>query len=167
MHKLQVNSGKSEYEFEIRRENGQLFLRENGSEKVVDLRRLGVNRYSLIIDGRSIEVGVNSHNGGYRIYKGCRASYFVVEDSEIARLKKKAGISDDKANKTVTAPMPGLIVSIERKPGDDVGKGESLLVMEAMKMENDIKAQSCGKVKAILVEIGQSVDKGQKLVEFE
>ncbi len=67
----------------------------------------------------------------------------------------------------VVAPMPGLIVRINAAIGDVVGAGQGLVVMEAMKMENELRAQSAGKVKNILVTPGTAVEKGTLLIELE
>lgn len=65
------------------------------------------------------------------------------------------------------APMPGLIVRIHVKPGDHVEPGQGLVVMEAMKMENELRATSAGTVKSIKVDPGTAVEKGTLLVELE
>jgi len=67
----------------------------------------------------------------------------------------------------VGAPMPGLILDVVVSEGDEVKKGDKLLVLEAMKMENIIKSPGDGKIKSISVSKGQSVDSGQKLILFE
>jgi biotin carboxyl carrier protein len=64
------------------------------------------------------------------------------------------------------APMPGLIVGISVQPGDTVAKGDSLLILEAMKMENNLKASAGGTVKTIRTTKGDRVEKGQVLLEF-
>jgi acetyl/propionyl-CoA carboxylase alpha subunit len=165
--KIQVNTEDKNYRFELRQSDGNLYIRQNGSEHKADLIRLGNNRYSLIIGGRSHEIGVQHLSDGYIVSEGSRTGNFRVEDYELARLKKAAGIDDSQKVKKVLAPMPGLIVSIRCAPGDDVTKGAPLLVMEAMKMENDIKSPLTGKIKAVHVEPRQSVDKGLVMVEFE
>lgn len=66
----------------------------------------------------------------------------------------------------VKAPMPGLVLSILVEPGQTVVKGDKLLVLEAMKMENIIKAGGDGVVSQILIEKGQAVEKNQTLIEF-
>ena len=65
----------------------------------------------------------------------------------------------------VRAPMPGLVLRLEVAPGDSVRAGSGLLVLEAMKMENEIRAAVAGVVKAVLVHPGQVVEKGTALVE--
>ena len=67
----------------------------------------------------------------------------------------------------VKAPMPGLMVRISVKAGDEVAAGQAVAAMEAMKMENELRAPAAGKVKAVYTSIGQAVEKGALLVEFE
>ena len=67
----------------------------------------------------------------------------------------------------IKAPMPGLILSIHVEVGQEVQENDSLLILEAMKMENNFNSPRAGKIKSILVEKGQAVDKGQLLIEFE
>lgn len=71
------------------------------------------------------------------------------------------------SDRMVVAPMPGIILSIAVKEGDEVNAGDSLLVLEAMKMENEIHAPQAGKVKKIHVSEGTEVKSGSALVEFE
>jgi pyruvate carboxylase subunit B len=67
----------------------------------------------------------------------------------------------------IVAPMPGLIVRINVVPGDTVEAGQGVVVMEAMKMENELRAQAAGKVKNVLVTPGTVVEKGTLLIELE
>jgi len=68
--------------------------------------------------------------------------------------------------KEIKAPMPGLILDLKVKPGDEVKKGDLLLILEAMKMENSIKSPGDGTVKAVKVSLNQSVEKNQVLLQF-
>ncbi|MBO5881453.1 MAG: biotin/lipoyl-binding protein [Paraprevotella sp.] len=70
-------------------------------------------------------------------------------------------------NKSVTAPLPGAITKIGIKVGDTVAVGDTVLIMEAMKMENSITTEFAGKVKAILCKEGDQVQSGQVLVELD
>ena len=85
------------------------------------------------------------------------------------RLVKKLGFSIGGAQKLnmVKAPMPGLVVQVLVEPGQAVQKGDPLLILEAMKMENVIKASGEGTVKKINTKQGEPVDKGVVLLEFE
>lgn len=67
----------------------------------------------------------------------------------------------------LVAPMPGLIVRVQAKPGDPVRAGQGLVVMEAMKMENELRATADGMVKTVLVTAGMAVEKGAVLLELE
>ena len=67
----------------------------------------------------------------------------------------------------LVAPMPGLIVRVNVRVGDQVQPGQGLVVMEAMKMENELRTHAAGTVKAVLVEPGSAVEKGARLVELE
>jgi biotin carboxyl carrier protein len=83
-------------------------------------------------------------------------------------LLEKMGMSSVATAKVndLKAPMPGLIVGIMVNPGDTVNKGDSLLILEAMKMENLLKATGEGTIKAIRINKGDRVEKGQILIEF-
>lgn len=83
-------------------------------------------------------------------------------------LLEKMGMSSASGTKLneLKAPMPGLIVGIGVQPGDVISKGDSLLILEAMKMENNLKAPGDGTVKTIRIAKGDRVEKGQVLVEF-
>ena len=83
-------------------------------------------------------------------------------------LLEKMGMSNaaTTAVNTLKAPMPGLIVGINAAVGDTVSKGDSLMILEAMKMENNLKAPGDGVVKTIRAAKGDRVEKGQVLIEF-
>ncbi|MBU0713020.1 biotin/lipoyl-binding protein [bacterium] len=67
---------------------------------------------------------------------------------------------------SIVAPLPGLILKIHVKPGDAVKAGQNLVVMEAMKMENDVQAPGDGTVKSILIKVGDSANEGDVLIEL-
>lgn len=67
----------------------------------------------------------------------------------------------------LVAPMPGLIVRVHVQPGEEVAAGQGLVVMEAMKMENELRATGAGRVKAVHVRAGVAVEKGAVLIELE
>lgn len=67
----------------------------------------------------------------------------------------------------VSAPMPGLVVRIDVREGDHVRAGQGLVVMEAMKMENELRAAAAGTVKRVMVAAGSAVEKGALLIELE
>ena len=84
-------------------------------------------------------------------------------------LLQEMGMSSAASNKvnSLKAPMPGLIIDIKVEVGNEVQKGDVLLISEAMKMENVIKAAGNGKIKSIKISTKENVEKGQTLIEFE
>ena len=89
--------------------------------------------------------------------------------NELDQLIDKLGLKSQKEENVsqILAPMPGLVVDISVSVGDEVNKGDALLVLEAMKMENVLKSKGSGIVKSIEVNQKDKVDKGQLLIEFE
>jgi glutaconyl-CoA/methylmalonyl-CoA decarboxylase subunit gamma len=84
----------------------------------------------------------------------------------IAPAAKPAVPAGEVTSNTITAPIPGSIISVAVKPGDKVTKGQELCVLEAMKMKNAIRANRDGQVAAVFATVGQTVQKGAPLVEF-
>ncbi|MEN0046360.1 MAG: biotin/lipoyl-containing protein [Bacteroidota bacterium] len=95
--------------------------------------------------------------------------YQVALSDEYDQLIDKMGLTIANSDKVtdIKAPMPGLVLSVEVEEGQAVNKGEALLILEAMKMENVIKSPGEGVVKSITVEKGKAVEKGTVLIEFE
>ncbi|HAD95936.1 MAG TPA: acetyl-CoA carboxylase biotin carboxyl carrier protein subunit [Cryomorphaceae bacterium] len=96
-------------------------------------------------------------------------TYTVEAKDRFDLLLEELGMEDlaSSAVNDLKAPMPGLVLSLEVKAGDTVSKGDALVVLEAMKMENVLKAASDAVVKNITVEVGKAVEKNQVLIEFE
>jgi pyruvate carboxylase subunit B len=97
---------------------------------------------------------------------GRRLNAEVVDERTRAIRAMTRAAAGPTGPKPVKAPMPGLVVRIEVAPGDAVRAGQGVLIMEAMKMENELKADSAGVVSRIHVAPGQAVEKGAVLIEF-
>lgn len=93
----------------------------------------------------------------------------VVISTPLDQLIKEMGLSlgSVQTDNEVYAPMPGIILEVQVKPGDEVSQGDYLCVLEAMKMENALTAPQSGTIKSVYVEKGETVDKGKLLIEFE
>lgn len=135
-----------------------------------DLVRTGPSQYSVLLNGRSHRVLVlkeDRENNTVRMRIGS-STYTVQLQDDRSRLMHTLGL--DKVSKKVgdlKAPMPGLVLNILVKPGDAVKKNDPVLVLEAMKMENVIKAPGDAVVKAVAAEKGKPVEKGQLLISFQ
>lgn len=130
--------------------------------------RPGTPVHHLVLDGRGCTVVARRHDGVWELDLGgapIRAD--VVDERTRAIRAMTGGTGRTVAAGTVRAPMPGLVVRIEVEVGQDVTAGQGIVIMEAMKMENELRAEGSGRVARILVEPGQAVDKGTVLVQLE
>ncbi len=158
-------------------ENGQQRQIEvDGAASAVDWLRIGgaiasggAGRYSLLVNQRSYEVVVRrleaDDEGGQRYEVLIEGQPYTVrlEDERERALASLAG-THESGDASVKAPMPGLVVNIPVALGDAVERGQTVAVLEAMKMENDLSSPRSGVVKEIKVSKGQAVNQGQPLV---
>ena len=131
---------------------------------------LGNNQYHLIRDGQAYRCELVSYDPTDRklSLKVNGRRFTVGIAGPLQQLVEQLGFATTAAtaDNDITAPMPGLILSIAVAEGDAIEAGTPLVVLEAMKMENVIKATAPGTVKAVHVTKGQAVDKRQLLIEL-
>lgn len=136
-----------------------------------DIQPISENHFHILKDNRSFNaevVDVDVTTKTYQLKINGTLHTVQLKDKTDLLLEKMgfhAGVSS-KMN-VLKAPMPGLIYDIKAKVGDTVNKGDVLLILVAMKMENAIKAAGDGKVKEIKVNLNDSVEKNQVLMTFE
>jgi biotin carboxyl carrier protein len=123
----------------------------------------------LLLDGRPLTLSVEPlGRGRWALAPGGERLEVEVLDERTRHIRSLTGGGDQRrAAAVLKAPMPGLVVRVQAKPGDAVVAGAGLIVLEAMKMENELKAVAPGVVKTVRVAPGEAVEKGQVLVEFE
>jgi biotin carboxyl carrier protein len=126
------------------------------------LRRLALNGESH----RVIATAGDSRGIWNLHLDGDRVTVEVVDERTRTIRAMTAKASGPQGPKPIRAPMPGMIVRVEVQPGDRVKAGQGIVIIEAMKMENELKADAAGIVSKILVEPGKAVEKGAVLVEF-
>ncbi|MEM6633275.1 MAG: biotin/lipoyl-containing protein [Bacteroidota bacterium] len=137
----------------------------------LDLIQLDASHFHLLANNTSFAITVEEKDFSYRKLrvKVNENTYDMELTDEIDALVKQLGFSlgSTQQVKTIQAPMPGLILEILVEQGQAVEKGTPLLILEAMKMENVLKAEGEGIVNVIGAHKGESVDKGQVLIEME
>jgi biotin carboxyl carrier protein len=142
----------------------------DGAVRVASLQALpGTPLRLLTVDGRPRVLAVEPLGKGVWALgsTGERCEAEVV-DERTRHIRSLAAAPDRApAGTQLKAPMPGLVVRLEVEPGQTVAPGGGVLVLEAMKMENELRSPAGGRVRAVLVRPGQAVEKGQVLVEFE
>lgn len=123
----------------------------------------------LTVDGRPRVLGVESLGRGvWALTSAGERCEVEVVDERTRHIRSLAAAPDRAAaGGLLKAPMPGLVVRLEVEPGQAVAPGAGVIVLEAMKMENELRSPAGGRVKSVLVRPGQAVEKGQVLVEFE
>lgn len=128
----------------------------------------GTDVKHLLLDGRSVTLVARRDDEGWDLHVDgwpVRADVVDERTRAIRAMTGRAGAAQ--GPKPVRAPMPGMIVRTEVNVGDQVRAGQGVVVMEAMKMENELKAETDGIVARVLIKPGQAVEKGTVLVEFE
>lgn len=152
----------------VERHQGQYIVEIGGVRHEVDTRALGPWVLSLLVCGQSHEVAVfRQGDGHYKV--DWRGRSFAVELVDpLTHLAESARGDVGKLGKrTVKAYMPGRVVEVRVQPGDRVEAGQPLVVLEAMKMQNEIQAESGGVVSRLFVTAGEAVEGGDPLVEID
>jgi biotin carboxyl carrier protein len=130
----------------------------------VDARLVAPGVYSLLIDGASYTAGVVDRDGACVVEVGGEWYDITVEEQMRHVLRTRGGVGQDARSRTLTAPLPGKISRVAVQPGATVSAGDTLLVIEAMKMENEFKAAAAGTVAEVRVMPGQAVNAGDVLI---
>jgi biotin carboxyl carrier protein len=121
----------------------------------------GAEHASLILDGRSYQMWMERVDSCIRVHIAGFDYDICVEDETRHRLRKLTAVDEQSLDfGQVTAPMPGLVVQILAEPGQEVKKGQGIIIVEAMKMENEIRSPVNGILREIRVDVGQTVEKG-------
>lgn len=132
----------------------------------VDARESTPGIWSLLIDGVSYVVDVTDEDGTY-VVEVDGESYRIRIEEETRYIIRTRGAKAAAGGQVLRAPMPGRVTHIAVEVGRPVQPGEGLIVLEAMKMENEFKATASGTVREIPVQVGQTVNPGDVLVVIE
>ena len=140
----------------------------NGKTYQVDFESVsGQPVYSLIVDGKSHESYVQQGDDNWQVLLRGRLYPVIVEDEREKRLRAAAGGGVAESGEFhLKAPMPGLVVAVPVAEGQEVKKGQVLLILESMKMQNELKSPRAGTIGRIRVKSGESVEQKQTLLSI-
>jgi biotin carboxyl carrier protein len=160
--------GEQSYTVEIE-ENGKSVYRVSvdGNEFLVDGKKTGRTNFSLIVDNRSFEIEVDNTDDEYRVLVDGRNYRIHLVDERRVRVGAAQSGLQLQGRQMVSVPMPGKIIAVLVAIGDAVEMGQGLVIVEAMKMENEVRSPISGEVKEIKVKPGDTVEGGALLVIVE
>ncbi|HEX9912079.1 MAG TPA: biotin/lipoyl-containing protein [candidate division Zixibacteria bacterium] len=164
-----ANIEDKSFEVDIIETDGKLIIKLDGQPVAVDFVQVKPpNLFSFLVDNQSFDVEIVKNAEGYSVNFNGRRYECILEDEKIQKIKDIAGFKKEILHdRELKSPMPGLVVAIEVEEGEMVKAGQGVAIVEAMKMENELKAKFDGKVKKVRVKPGQAVEKNEVLVIFE
>jgi biotin carboxyl carrier protein len=146
---------------EVRGGDGRYTVALDGAPMEVDLVEAGRSFASLLVGGESHEVVIEKRPEGYVVHFPADAVAVSIAESTGGA---PAAVARPAGPARLTAPMPGRVVRVLRGAGTEVAAGDGLVVIEAMKMENELKSPRAGRVQEVAVREGQAVEAGALLM---
>jgi biotin carboxyl carrier protein len=162
--KLSVKVRDHMHDVVVTRQNGHYVVEIDGHRHEVDSCKLENNFYSFVMAERSYEVSVERDGDTYKVRRG--AAQLDVTISDPSRQAREA-LATAAGPEKVVSQMPGRVVRVLVAEGDEVEVGAGLVVVEAMKMENEIVTEKGGKVTKVAVAPGEAVESGALLLVIE
>jgi biotin carboxyl carrier protein len=160
--------GDQSYTIEIEEISKSVYrVAVDGNEFLVDGKKTGRTNYSLIVDDRSFEIEVDHTEDEYRVLVDGRNYHINLVDERRVRVGGTQSGLELQGRQLISVPMPGKIIAVLVSDGDAVEKGQGLVIVEAMKMENEVRSPVTGTVRDIKVKPGDTVEGGAVLVVVE
>ena len=160
---LTGSSGKKLRTVELERDAHRWKILLDGQSVDADAVEIAPNTLSLLLEGQSYDVRITpSPDGALKLQTGLQEFSAEVLDPRAWR-GRKHGALEAEGRQQVVAPMPGKVIRVLVQAGDKVEAGQGLLVVEAMKMQNEIRSPKAGAVERLLVKEGQPVNAGDVL----
>ena len=154
------------YKLQVEHKDGKYLIKRDGKEFNVDCQPISENCLSLVVDGKAYTVFIAADED--KQYISVRGEQFCVEEAKAeAPARSTAESATLKGTPTIASPMPGKVVKVLVGEGDRVEKGQGLVIIEAMKMENEIRSASAAVVKKIHFNEGDLVDAAVPIIELE
>lgn len=157
--------GEHQYNVEVL-DNQQVSI--DGKVLTVDFENVsGQPVYSLLVDGESYEAIVYNDTEGLQVFLQGNLYQVTVEDEREVRLRMAGGSTAVESGEFyLKAPMPGLVVDVPVSEGQEIAKGDILLVLESMKMQNELKSPRDGTIARVRVKVGDNVEGKQTLMDI-
>jgi biotin carboxyl carrier protein len=160
--KVEIEFDANRHTVDIARTERDLECAIDGETVDADAVQIAPGIYSILIGGQSFEVHVEPFGQGLRIAIGMRKYGARVHDPRKWERNRGSAASSD-ARQHVTAPMPGRVVRVLVKIGEALQAGQGIVVVEAMKMQNEVRSAKAGTVERLLVKEGQAVNAGDTI----
>lgn len=155
------------FEIEIRQEDGKLEVLIDNEPIALDYEMDKTGLLSaVIINGKRYDVKCDNQIGNYKVsiwQKPFEVSFAKVESESEPKLSSKPSAH----HHIIKAPMSGLVIAIHTQQNQIVKPGDALILLEAMKMQNEIRSPIAAKIRQIYTAVGKTVEKGEKLLELE
>ena len=163
-----LDGGKREETIQVSQEAPGIYRVEiAGKVHRVDAFRHDYGTVSLVVDTESYSVQLDHRQAEVKVHVRGNTYPLEILDERRLRMRRAAGRFTVEGRQTITSSMPGKVVKILARPGDAVKEGQGVVVVEAMKMENEMKSPKDGKVVELHVAEGQAVDGGARLAVVE
>jgi len=150
------------FEIEIQRD-GSLLV--NGERREVDFLALGPSLYSILMNSLSHELVIEERDENIEVLmRGRLYTGQVLDERAQLMAERSGGMITDTGEMSIRAPMPGLVVAVPIEVGQEVHAGQTVIILESMKMQNELKSPRDGVVQNISVAAGQSVEQNKILI---
>jgi biotin carboxyl carrier protein len=151
-----------QFEIDIQKD-GSLLV--NGEPREVDFLALGPSLYSLLTQNLSYELVVEERGSQIEVLmRGKLYSGHVLDERAQLMASRRGGFAPESGEISIKAPMPGLVVALPVHEGQEVRAGQTVVILESMKMQNELKTPRDGTVQRVSVQAGQSVEQNKVLV---
>ena len=170
--RYQINIGGRNFALDLKKEIGhenRWLARLNGREIALDVLQVSENALSLVLEGQSFQArweNSSDENGTRRIIVGGKTYEVTLRDAKSLRSRNQTATGDNGPLK-VRASMPGKVVRVLANKGDSIRRGNGILVIEAMKMQNEVRSPKDGTVKELHAREGMNVNAGDVLAVLE
>ncbi|NWG75896.1 MAG: biotin attachment protein [Rubrivivax sp.] len=161
--KYEASVNGNTYTIEIN-EDGHILL--NGEEVEVDFGGLSASGlYSLLVNNESFEALVEQRDDIWQVLmRGTLYDVSVADERALLLHSRSTLLVPDTGEVAIKAPMPGLVIAVLVHAGQEISAGDNLIILESMKMENELKAPRAGRVERISVQPGNNVEQNQTLI---